>query len=115
MQVEPKKRGRPPKAKPEEAQAVTPEVVAQGLGIAFDYMITMQREGTPVVDFVEPVIVGASMSLNDYVQFYEQDNPVVVEVSHPDAQDGGFYTGRFSGIRLKKGECRVLFSDGTTK
>lgn len=35
-----------------------------------------------------------------------------VEITHPEASEG-VYPGRFSGIRLRKGEPSVTYSDGT--
>lgn len=37
----------------------------------------------------------------------------VVQVSHPDAVDGGLYLGVYAGIRLVKGEPGAVLSDGS--
>jgi len=53
--------------------------------------------------------------LAEYIARMEREAfPVVlVQISHPDATDGAIHQGPYSGIRLVKGDCRAILSDGT--
>lgn len=91
---EPKKRGRKPR------------VVEQGNG----------ADVAPVaVVLVAAPVAAASLPLIDYIKTKERDFPPLVEITHPDAADGGFHAGVYSGIRLKRGPCAALYSDSTTE
>lgn len=107
---QPKKRG--PKSKADK--------VAEGLTVALAALPKEQE--SPVADApVIPVFVAEKapqvpvMPLDDYIKTMQQDFPPLVELTHPDATDGGFHNGIYSGFRLKKGPCQALYSDGTTK
>jgi hypothetical protein len=39
---------------------------------------------------------------------------VLCSVSHPAAEDGGLWVGKFSGVRLLRGEVAAQWSDGST-
>lgn len=97
MQAEPKKRGPMSKA----------DKVAKGLDTAFAAL-----NEVPAVTFTQPVEV---IGLNEYIKTKERDGVVLVEVSHPDAVEGGVFQGVYSGIRLKKGAPSAKYSDGTTE
>jgi hypothetical protein len=112
MQAEqPKKRGRKSAA----------DRVAEGVTVAVHALAPVEaekpaeaRQEAPAPAFVE-AIKPAVMSLHDFIASKERADVPLVEVTHPEAEDGGFFSSRFSGIRLKKGECRVMYSDGTTE
>lgn len=104
MQAEPKKRG--PKSKAEKT--------AEALSVAFDAMAKAEPEAPKVVH-VAPVVGEPDMPLIEFIKAKERDFPPLVEITHPHAQDGGFHAGVYSGIRLKKGPCAAMYSDGTTE
>lgn len=95
---EPKKRGRKPRAV-EQGNAADVAPVTAPVTVAL---------------VVAPVAV-AALPLIDYIKTKERDFPPLVEITHPDAADGGFHAGVYSGIRLKKGPCAALYSDATTE
>lgn len=108
MQAETKKRG--PKSKAERT--------AEALTVAFSALAEAQVAAEPeIAPVVVPVaaIEPAQISLTDYIKTKERDFAPLVEISHPDAPDGGFHAGVFSGIRLKRGPCSAKYSDGTTE
>lgn len=109
MQAEqPKKRGRKSAA----------DRVAEGVTVAVEALTQPAPEKS-----AEPVVVPAFvqkmaapvLSLQEFIASKERADVPLVEVTHPEADDGGFYQSKFSGIRLKKGDCRVMYSDGTTE
>lgn len=107
MQAEPKKRGRKSAA----------DRVAEGFSVAVEALTQTEAQKpaeAPIPAFVDPSPEPA-MPLADLIASKERADVPLVEVTHPEAEDGGFYQSKFSGIRLKKGPCRVMYSDGTTE
>lgn len=103
MQAEPKKRGRK-SAADKAAEAAIAQVVP---------------DVAPVVHVApvfapNPIPEAPVMPLIDYIKTKERDFPPLVEITHPEAADGGFHAGVYSGIRLKRGPCAALYSDATT-
>lgn len=72
-------------------------------------------EIAPAPVFAAPAIRPAHVDLMTFIRSKERDGVVLVEITHPDAEDSGHYPGIYSGIRLKRGTCQALYSDGTTE
>lgn len=109
MQAEPKKRG--PKSKAEK----TAEALSVSFAAMADATPVEPAQEAPVVVHVAPVVPEPSIPLIDFIKAKERDFPPLVEITHPHAQNGGFHAGVYSGIRLKKGPCAAMYSDGTTE
>ena len=110
MQAEqPKKRGRKSAA----------DRVAEGVTVAVEALTQPAQEKPSEPVSVAPAFVqkmaAPVLSLQEFIASKERADVPLVEVTHPEADDGGFFHSKFSGIRLKKGDCRVMYSDGTTE
>lgn len=104
MVTEPKKRGRKSAADKAAEAAIAPVMV----------------DAAPVAHVApvfapDPIPEAPVMPLIDYIKTKERDFPPLVEITHPEAADGGFHPGVYSGIRLKKGPCSAMYSDGATE
>lgn len=69
-----------------------------------------KRRGRPPKVVAEAV---ETPSLEAFIAGLEKDLPVLVEVSHPDA-DCELFQGRYSGIRVVRGPLMATYSDGTS-
>lgn len=98
MADEQKRRGRPPKAKAEEARVVGNNAAMQG----------SEAVVAPVVEHA-PADAG---DLVEYIRSMERLGAVLVAITHPDAADG-IYVGRYSGIRMSRGPKSAAWSDGS--
>lgn len=106
---QPKKRGR--KSNAEKAAEVA--LLAQTQPVEANVHAAHEIAPEPV--FSAPAIQPAHVDLMTFIRSKERDSVVLVEITHPDAEDGGHYPGIYSGIRLKRGPCQALYSDGTTE
>lgn len=106
---QPKKRGRKSNAE----KAAEAALMAQSQPVEAQAHAAPEIAPEPV--FAPPAIRPAHVDLMTFIRSKERDGVVLVEITHPDAEDGGHYPGIYSGIRLKRGPCQALYSDGTTE
>ena len=106
---QPKKRGRKSNAE----KAAEAALLAQSSPVEAQAHAAPEIAPEPV--FAPPAIQPAHVDLMTFIRSKERDGAVLVEITHPDAEDGGHYSGIYSGIRLKRGPCQALYSDGTTE
>lgn len=106
---QPKKRGRKSNAE----KAAEAALAAQSQPV--EAQAHAAHEIAPAPVFTAPPVQPAPVDLMTFIRSKERDGVVLVEITHPDAEDGGHYPGIYSGIRLKRGPCQALYSDGTTE
>lgn len=74
------------------------------------------REAAAQFEDTAPDVKAVAESLHEFIANREalrlHEGVVLVAATHPDA-DERTYPGKYSGIRISKGEPSVTFSDGT--
>lgn len=115
MQAETRKRGPKSRAdKTAHALDVAMSAIAQDQA-ASESDAAPASATAPTFEPVAAATTADVQPLNEYIQARERDFAPLVQITHPQADEGTIHAGVYSGIRLKKGPCQALYSDGTTE